>query len=636
MDGNKRKWVVLLLFLIALPVALLTYLSARSFQSEQRAARADINLLVPALQQALYQRLDALSASADQREGSALRGIGYTIRLDGDGSFLHPRYLPMALSERDPDFAAAQRRGEIAEFIDGDLAVAASLYEAAQTQARHPREALENFNAQARVALARGHLEQARALHERIKPGTALDPDGSEPLSLSYLRLAHYSRGEEAVVLLEEWVDGLFSGAYPFSAGTPYLLDQALSFTGVRGRSGALRQKLDRAKRLLYALETYIELQRAGLISGAVQTFSALDPEGNSLLMCLLPQSDAHALLLVYDLPALAEHLLQTPTGQQLAQRGLTLELFDSDHTARFALRHRDVAHQVVPASAATYRLRLGIYVRDQALVLQSYRRRNFMFTTGILLLAAAIAGGAYLIFRDASREVLTARLRSEFVANVSHELRTPLTSIRMYAETLLLGRHRDAEQLRDYLQTIVQESQRLSRMVDNMLDFSRMESGRKTYDFAPLNLGAITQRALEEFAPLLREHGFAVELDIADGLPPVRADADSLHAALANLLSNAVKYSGPQRYIRVRLWRQDHYQCIEIADRGIGVPAEDREHIFDKFHRAANSGGSAVGTGLGLALVQGIAHAHAGTVSYRPRSGGGSAFVLKIPQQPT
>ena len=635
------KWTALFVLLILLPASILTYLSIRAFRDEQRSALAELNLLIPQLQQSLDQRLVELSTSiaeSPQPRELDIPEVESIVTLDAEGRFLYPRYLPLNLVERSTSFARLLRRAEEFEFAAGDPIAALGACEEGLELARSQRETAEALNSLGRIALALGRTEEALQRHEQLRAyPLVLDADGAHPLTLSFLRLAPHLPPEQAASSIEEWTEQTLAGAYPLFPGCRYIIDQfALRIDALhipKARRTSLRERLTRIGKLVDLIDIYTDLAATGL--DRLGIFAGLDPVGESFLV-RLESSPSGTVVVRFDLEALGADLQRSPAGLELQNRGFGATLFDVDYTARFELQHRSGPRQVVPASQSIYRLSLGIFARNEAFVLRNYRNRNLFIMAGILLLAGAIAGGAYLLLRDATIQIQTARLRSEFVANVSHELRTPLTSIRMYAETLLLGRYRGQEQLRDYLETIMHESQRLSRMVGNVLDFSRMESGRKTYDFTDVDLGELVRQTAEEFAPLLEERDFTLEIDVEPTLPSVRADAEAVATGLANLMSNAVKYAGERREIRLSVSAEDDRQIVEVADRGIGVPTEDADRIFEKFQRAANAGETATGTGLGLTLVRGIAQAHGGSAAYRPNPEGGSIFSLILPQTET
>jgi len=224
-------------------------------------------------------------------------------------------------------------------------------------------------------------------------------------------------------------------------------------------------------------------------------------------------------------------------------------------------------------------------------------------------------------------------RQKTDFVSNVSHELKTPLTSIRMFSELLAEGRVTDARKQREYLGVITAETARLSRLINNVLDFARMERGEKKYRFENLDLVRLVRETVETYRPHLEASGFALQCDLPAEALEVKGDADALAQVLVNLISNAEKYSADKKEITIRLGKSDQQPSIEVLDRGIGVPAGCDQKIFEQFYRAHDSLSSGIqGSGLGLTLARQIARAHGGDVTCRPRSGGGTCFVFYLP----
>ena len=225
------------------------------------------------------------------------------------------------------------------------------------------------------------------------------------------------------------------------------------------------------------------------------------------------------------------------------------------------------------------------------------------------------------------------ARLKSDFVANVSHDLKTPLSLIRMFAETLELGRVTDEATRREYYGVITRESERLTRLIDNVLDFSRIEGGRQRYDICPSVVEPLIQEVLEAFRHPLVEQGFKVDVAIEPDLPEVPLDPAAIKQALANLVDNAIKYSGARRRLSVSARRAGAEVRIEVADEGIGIPPSEVQRIFEKFYRVGRSETQGRrGSGVGLALVKHIVEAHRGRVSVDSRHDSGSRFVLHLP----
>ncbi len=240
---------------------------------------------------------------------------------------------------------------------------------------------------------------------------------------------------------------------------------------------------------------------------------------------------------------------------------------------------------------------------------------------------------GMYLLWRDVRRELALADMRSQFAANVSHELKTPLTAIRMFAEALAMGVKEEPEAQREYLRTIINESERLSRLLNNVLDFSRIEQGTRTYRLESLSLNEVIQAAVQAMAFPLGQKGFDLQVEMEKGIPRVLGDKDALEQAVLNLLHNAVKYSGDNRKILLRLRQADGKACIDVVDFGVGISEEDITRIFGKFFRAPGAENQRIpGTGLGLAIVSHITQAHGGRVEVLSRPGEGSTFTIVLP----
>jgi signal transduction histidine kinase len=252
--------------------------------------------------------------------------------------------------------------------------------------------------------------------------------------------------------------------------------------------------------------------------------------------------------------------------------------------------------------------------------------------TVLVLTLGATVLAG-YLLLRDVHREVQMAEMRSHFVASVSHELKTPLTAIRMFAETLVMGRAGGERATWEYLQTIVNETERLSRLVDNVLDFSRIEQGRKIYRMQSACLTDIVRSAARAVQYPLSQLGFTLKVSIDNDVPPMQADADALEQAILNLLANAMKYSGDSRQIEMRAGSSGNEAFVEVVDHGLGISLEDQPRIFEKFYRVRSVETDRIaGTGLGLTLALHIVEAHKGRLEVSSELGSGSTFSVRIP----
>jgi signal transduction histidine kinase len=258
--------------------------------------------------------------------------------------------------------------------------------------------------------------------------------------------------------------------------------------------------------------------------------------------------------------------------------------------------------------------------------------RRNFYFWT-ILTLIVVLAFGAFLIVRTIGHEIEILKIKSDFVSSVSHEFKTPLTSIRSLMERLIDGKVRDAGKMDQYFSIIAQDTDKLTRLVNNLLDFSKIEEGKKKYDFSDTDIVRI---ATEQVQGIKKEQvlgGPDIRLEIAGEIPNLRADADALSRALANLLSNAVKFTPAGKTIRVGLSSNGENVILEVEDEGIGIHPDEVGKVFEKFFQGRNAlAQSTRGTGLGLTLVKHVVEAHGGRILVESRLGLGSKFSLVLP----
>jgi signal transduction histidine kinase len=248
--------------------------------------------------------------------------------------------------------------------------------------------------------------------------------------------------------------------------------------------------------------------------------------------------------------------------------------------------------------------------------------------------MTAALLAAIALALRSAVRATRLSRMKTEFVSSVSHELRTPLASIRVLGEFLRTGRVTDAGKVRAYGETIEAETARLARLVDDILDFSKLESGRRTLRFAAVDLRAVVDETLRTFAMRLEREGFAVAVRAPEGpLPAVWGDRDAVGQVLANLLDNAIKYSGASRTIEIELAPEGAGVRLSVADRGAGIAPGEQRRIFEAFYRAGSElVPDASGSGLGLAIVKRVVEAHGGSVGVESRPGAGSRFDVHWP----
>lgn len=271
--------------------------------------------------------------------------------------------------------------------------------------------------------------------------------------------------------------------------------------------------------------------------------------------------------------------------------------------------------------------------LRDKQGSIAGQVRRWALGQTALIVFLDILLGTALWIgYDNVRREMRLSRLKSDFVANVSHELKTPLALIRLFAETLEMGRVAGAEKTTEYHRIINKETHRLTQLINNILDFSRIEAGRKEYSFAPVDPSRVVEDVVESYRFPIEQQGFTLKVDV-EPLPELHIDKDAIAQALINLINNAIKYSEVDKAVAVAGKRVGDEVHISVADQGIGIPRSEQKKIFDKFYRVESSlVHETKGSGLGLSLVRHIMEAHGGDVRVDSAPGKGSTFTLVLP----
>ena len=253
----------------------------------------------------------------------------------------------------------------------------------------------------------------------------------------------------------------------------------------------------------------------------------------------------------------------------------------------------------------------------------------------GRTLLLVAIAGTAFalglaLTLYSIRSHAKLAQLRADFVATVTHELKTPVATIRAAADTLVAGRVSDGEGARRYAQLMVNESKHLTRLLDNLLAYARIADTTEVYSLRPIAVPQLVEHAVRNARSRLEAAGFVVKLDIAPDLPPIEADWTAVCLALDNVIDNAIRYSKDTRSLNISATRENGSIRIQVADRGIGIPAGELAHVTRRFFRGRGAGSG--GSGLGLAIVERIVKDHRGSLSIESAVGAGSTVTIDLP----
>ncbi|MFL5344951.1 MAG: sensor histidine kinase [Hyalangium sp.] len=276
---------------------------------------------------------------------------------------------------------------------------------------------------------------------------------------------------------------------------------------------------------------------------------------------------------------------------------------------------------------------RLAVLSTGEDPVARASTRNRAVYAVLLALFYLTLTFGVVYTGRTLYREAKLSRLKTDFISLVSHELRTPLTSIRMFIETLALGRLKDPAQTQEVLQLLTRETERLSTLIERVLDWARIESGRKEYHLELMDVTQVVEAAVAAFRAQRLDSGVELKVEVPENLPRVEVDLHAVAGALLNLLQNAYKYSGQDKHISLSVHADGKWVDLSVQDNGVGIAPRERKRIFERFYRVDNLlTRKTEGSGLGLAIAKRIIEAHGGRIGVQSELGKGSRFTIQLP----
>ncbi len=638
---SQSTWplVLLLLVAVAVPAACVLWFMTEAMRNEQLAVQGRLTAVYQGQLETLRQRLDgywhekeaALKGIAPDRSASEIfaelvrSGVTESVIVyDASGQVAYPRNPSLETTDQisaSPEWHLAWAL----EFQEQDYQAAANAFLSLADRGSSANTAAQALRSQARCLVKGGQQQAAfEILTEKLaqtKYRNAIDQQGRflfPDAQLRALELMVDSNGsdfqttlETLVVRLEDYSDPPLPGSQRrfLMRQLPQIVPDCPDFSTLAAETLAA---------------DYLDYRQANPRSNDGHRFqhSGFDD------IWELPLLDRSTRLIV---------LFKEERIFKEMQSLVETELAIPDASVKLIPRHGKSRHPeaFLTGSAGEYLpdWQLGLWLDDQDPIGTAANSRIAMYLYSGIVVVLAMVALAGFVARNIGRQIRVTRLRNDLIATVSHELKTPLASIRALIETLLEGRYHDEAQHREYLQLAAKENERLSRLIDNFLAFSRMERNKEAFEFSEVDVEKIITAAVEAVSEKFNGSESRLDIEIADDLPTITGDAEALVTVLVNLLDNAHKYTESNKQITLRACRDHGRVRLEVEDNGVGLTRHEAKRVFDRFHQVDQSlSRRAGGCGLGLSIVQFIVKAHCGSVEVSSQSGRGSIFSVTLP----
>jgi signal transduction histidine kinase len=689
----RRKFSFLFLVGILIPSLIVSYLSWSAFSTRREAFRKAIEsqlwisgeTAVKSIEGALQNYEDRILAPGNfapfTSQGEQLEKLGIPAVLAGEKVFLLDADFRILFPEvgdeetlynrwqwlrNTPEFSTLYQRAEYLEFTQKDHEQAARLYRRCLGSTPHPNLQALALEGYGRCLVASARFEEAFQAYGELRNqyGQFRNQVGHPYGLLAALRLydiaGHFDKREDFQKILIQVLERLKNGEWRLKSSAYDFYTQEIESILAKELSGGKNPVLEKALQSVLAKPSpYLEeLEFRSVLEEQVipvlkeriafSKYSNDPPRGRLpvalngstrlISYSLLDDDQSNSTFtcgFFWDLEYLKNQKLPEIAESLAKASGIQVRVIEEGTPEGTNPLSDMIPKDALSLSFRQFPFPWRLIVTQSALDdLKNAALRNNIFH-GILLaiVVALMCLGAFMIARDIARESEITRQKSEFVHNISHELKTPLTLIRLFGETLKDKKTLSAENKQQAYDIITRESERLSYMINNVLDFSRIEMGRREFNFKTGDLAQTLAETVDSYRTHLEEKGFSIHLDIDADLPQITFDRDALASVLINLLSNAMKFSPDQKEVSIRLFRSGDEIVLQVADKGIGIAKEELNKIFKRFYRSENQVVSeSRGSGLGLTIIQHIAEAHGGRVEVESELGRGSMFSFYLP----
>ena len=665
--GRKKKPVFrLTLFFIAVVIAsgsILAYLSINNISNlkeltEKRVLEAERNLAFAVSDQIEIIINDLAEKFPDYPGGKNPAAVTWVKNMDTkdlaeqqfvvdtEGRFLWPWFVKGY--ENRPEKASSKRfqnqfeQAERAEFIEQNYSKADQYYHSSLREAFNNTDSVQALNALARLSVKSEEWTKAFSYYSSIISayGTLLNAYGFPYVYYAIpqlIRISSSSNRDQIMQEIEFCLIGMASGKIPLNQSSADMLnlvsDWIESEPATNERIAHIRETIQTIENLLsfvnrhrVVIGDYLHNEDRDNFLPVRKGFHALNGSSkNDGELILIKLHGEYASGFSVDFEILWHQIMEQPVTEG-TEYDLELEIVMSGNGINGSELPLTTKWEISPYFEG---YSLFVKLENANLIDELVRRRSWIYGIALTLLLGGMILGILLIMRDISREEHLARLRADFISNVTHELKTPLTSIQLFTESILLNRVKSAAHKNEYLQIILKETGNLKRMVNNILDFSRMEKGKREYHFETVNITLLLNNAINDLDYWLEEKNFTLVKEIEDDVTAM-VDQGALTQAIINLLNNAIKFSRNRKEIIVRLEKDQEMVLIQVEDKGIGIPDDQKDLIFQPFYRVGQKNSEDIsGTGLGLSVVKEIVDAHQGKIRVESQVNEGSTFTI-------
>ena len=666
---THRKIIVIFFLAIFLPSLIVGYLSLNTFSKRREAVK---KLLESNLWISGETGLKSVEGALLEHEKKALKSesfirliqskkadqafFGQFFLLDANYKIIFPKTgsenaLEIQWEKEMPNSQFAQffKRAEFSEFSQKNYTRAAELYKECTLSAPSKQHRAIAFEGLGRCLLSSKKYDEANKVYNELSKNygqfqnKAGHPYGIIAAFQLYEIAKENKEEENSHRILHDLYEKIREGTWLINISTyDFYITEIESVTGLQKRQSSYRQTLIFTdfleKNTIPKIKEKLSMSRA---AGEVEPGRlpiALEKDFFLVSYVILPNFQLGQTFyggFCWDLNLLKNQIIPKVLEDITKDSGLDFKIVDERGQNITTGKEELESKESLALAFRIFPLPWKLLVSHPEIKTLEKTASREIFFYGVLLavIVALMLLGAVLIVRDISRESETTRLKTEFVHNISHELKTPLTLIRLYGETLQRKENLTNEEKKDCYEIITKESERLSHLINNVLDFSRIEMGRKEFDLKKGNLAVVIQDTLESYRYHLEKKGFAIHKDIAQDLPEMNFDGEAIASVLINLLSNAMKFSPKEKEVTVKLFRDDGNAVIQVADKGIGISPKEVTKIFQRFYQSENKIASETrGSGLGLTLVKHITEAHNGKIQVESEIGKGSTFSVILP----